>query len=134
MNRWVLLLHELPDRSWHYDWMMQSPPAHVSGLITFRVFDRPDEEHVDRLLAERLPDHREVYLEYEGVVSGGRGTVRRVAGGLCRVVRDDDVFVVELLGDGGGVARAWVGTRADGAAMYNFAVAQGLDRSMAQPS
>ena len=31
--------------------------------------------------ARALPDHRLVYLEYEGAVSGGRGTVRRVDAG-----------------------------------------------------
>lgn len=27
------------------------------------------------IAAERLPDHRRLYLDYEGPVSGGRGTV-----------------------------------------------------------
>lgn len=31
--------------------------------------------------AERLADHRRVYLEYEGPLSGDRGEVRRVASG-----------------------------------------------------
>src|SRR3954467_14716349 len=35
--------------------------------------------------ARALPDHRRVYLEYEGEVSGGRGTVRRLDGGTYEV-------------------------------------------------
>jgi hypothetical protein len=31
--------------------------------------------------ARALPDHRRLYLEYEGEISGGRGTVRRLDGG-----------------------------------------------------
>lgn len=37
--------------------------------------------------ARRLPDHRREYLNYEGPVSGGRGSVRRVEGGLCDIAR-----------------------------------------------
>jgi hypothetical protein len=31
--------------------------------------------------AERLPDHRLAYLEYQGEIAGGRGIVRRVEAG-----------------------------------------------------
>jgi hypothetical protein len=31
--------------------------------------------------AQRIADHRLAYLEYEGPISGGRGTVRRLDGG-----------------------------------------------------
>ena len=37
-----------------------------------------------RDLLERLADHRLDYLEYEGPVSGDRGSVRRVDGGQYR--------------------------------------------------
>jgi DNA polymerase Ligase (LigD) len=45
--------------------------------------------------ARALPDHRPVYLEYEGEVSGGRGTVRRLDGGTyeARVWTADRVRV-----------------------------------------
>lgn len=35
----------------------------------------------DEVEATGLPDHRIAYLEYEGAVSGGRGTVKRLAEG-----------------------------------------------------
>ena len=34
-----------------------------------------------RLPARSLPDHRLAYLDYEGEISGGRGTVRRIDSG-----------------------------------------------------
>ncbi len=42
------------------------------------------------LRVERLPDHRKLYLEYEGAISGGRGTVHRWDRGICQVTGDID--------------------------------------------
>ena len=36
--------------------------------------------------AERLPDHRRIYLDYQGPVSGDRGHVQQAAKGTCEVV------------------------------------------------
>jgi hypothetical protein len=52
-------------------------------LVTFRVWERIDE--VVRFEAERLPDHRELYLEYEGPIPGGRGAVKRVLEGSLEI-------------------------------------------------
>jgi len=35
----------------------------------------------ESVIAERLPDHRLMYLDYEGVIAGGRGSVSRVEAG-----------------------------------------------------
>ena len=57
------------------------------------------------MAAEREEDHRATYLDYEGVVSGGRGTVRRVSAGQAEVVEIGlEVVVVRLRG--GRVERA----------------------------
>jgi hypothetical protein len=37
------------------------------------------------LNAQRLPNHRRAYLDYEGEVSEGRGSVRREAAGVLRI-------------------------------------------------
>ncbi len=92
----VLLLHTFPDGSCHYDWMLE--PGGGGALLTYRVGSRIDDAKVTRFAAERLADHRREYLEYEGEVSGGRGSVRRLASGEC---------FVEALGDHGDV-RVWV--------------------------
>jgi hypothetical protein len=40
--------------------------------------------------AEKLADHRQDYLTFEGEISGGRGRVERVEQGICRVKRGAD--------------------------------------------
>ena len=81
--RWVLLRHEMPDGSWHYDWMLEWDGASdaARALVAFRVSVRPDERVGAGFEAERIGEHRRAYLEFEGVVSGGRGRVVRVARG-----------------------------------------------------
>jgi hypothetical protein len=45
-------------------------------LLTWAVGQLP--EMGNTIVAERLPDHRSFYLDYEGPVSDNRGTVKRV--------------------------------------------------------
>lgn len=92
----VLLRHTLPDGSWHFDWLLgrcgldeaKSTPD-VRDVVAMRVFGRVDAAAPgpgDQGVAERLPDHRRLYLWHEGEVSGGRGVVERVACGSWRGV------------------------------------------------
>lgn len=105
MGRWVLLKHTLPDRSWHYDWMIQRPDG--AALATFRVERRPDEADVAALEAERIADHRIDYLQLEGPLSEGRGVVRRVASGEGEILEDGPERIrVAMRGRG-----VWVGRR-----------------------
>lgn len=85
MPRFVILRHELPEhapasslrsaRASHFDFMLEQEGA----LWTWALDDFPSTEAA--IPAERLADHRLAYLDYEGEVSGGRGTVRRVEWG-----------------------------------------------------
>jgi hypothetical protein len=110
VRRWVLLRHELPGGEWHYDWMIQRSDEADAPLLTFRVFVRPDDATVLEFAAERLGDHRAVYLEYEGEVSGGRGRVDRVAAGVVESLRESAERVdVRLAGVG-----EWRGARVEG--------------------
>lgn len=95
MAAWVLLRHALPDGSWHYDWMVEDPVAPGGGLITFRVDAGVAWPPVRGFEAVRLSAHRRAYLTYEGAVSGGRGTVTRVARGECRVRTGDRAIGVD---------------------------------------
>ncbi|WP_146415091.1 hypothetical protein [Crateriforma conspicua] len=45
---------------------------------------RPVPDKPLAITATRLPDHRDKYLDYEGLVSGNRGSVRRVDSGFFR--------------------------------------------------
>ncbi|HAH45812.1 MAG TPA: hypothetical protein DCM07_13360, partial [Planctomycetaceae bacterium] len=49
------------------------------------------------LVAESLPDHRLVYLEYEGPVSGERGTVTRWDKGSFTLLEKKEGLYVALL-------------------------------------
>ena len=77
--RTVVLLHTLPDGSWHYDWLLEREGQ--AGLTTFRCDRSPGEGH-GPIRGEAIGDHRRTYLDYEGPLSGGRGAVRRVAAGI----------------------------------------------------
>lgn len=117
MARWALLHHDLPDGSWHYDWLLEDASHPEGGLLTFRIGVRPDSGGMQAFDAQRLMHHRRAYLTYEGEVSGGRGTVRRVAEGTCEIEADGPVFQVLLIEAG----RRWVGTRREPSAdLYRF--------------
>lgn len=79
----VILLHSGHGAD-HYDLMVQQGPA----LATWQLADDPRTLPVGQSRpAHRLADHRLAYLDYEGPVSRGRGEVRRVLAGLCRIVQ-----------------------------------------------
>ncbi|HMO13806.1 MAG TPA: hypothetical protein PKD64_04595 [Pirellulaceae bacterium] len=80
-KRFVILRHQFPpgsSRTDHYDVMLEAD----GSLRVWEVSDWPIVE--ERAIAAKLPDHRLAYLEYEGPISGGRGWVTRVDGGLCQ--------------------------------------------------
>lgn len=101
MARTVVLRHDLPDGTHHYDWLIEpmgvSPPTtpRLSApdpdqrvLIAWRLAIPPTDAIDTTLQAERLPPHRRLYLDYEGTIAGNRGSVRRVAEGTIEIVRD----------------------------------------------
>ena len=65
------VLHHTGHGPPHYDLLFETSPG--SPLLTFRspVWPVTGED-----AARRLPDHRPMYLDYEGPVSGGRGGAR----------------------------------------------------------
>ncbi|MFO0952335.1 MAG: DNA polymerase ligase N-terminal domain-containing protein [Isosphaeraceae bacterium] len=93
MPRFVLLEH-----TWngiHWDFMLERPDG--SSLRTWAV-DSPVVPDVD-LPARDLAEHRTAYLDYEGEVSGGRGSVRRVDGGEYEALTwSDDRVEVRIRG------------------------------------
>jgi len=75
MPRFVVLEHQSP-RGLHWDFMLQQEDV----LATWALPEPPDAN--GPLEAERLPDHRLAYLDYEGPVSGNRGQVVRWDAGI----------------------------------------------------
>jgi hypothetical protein len=80
LARYVVLRHEGILEP-HFDLMIE--PNSQAQLWTWRCAAWP--LTVGAVL-ERLPDHRREFLDYEGPLSGGRGTVRRVEAGTQAAV------------------------------------------------
>ncbi len=93
--RYVLLRHECPDDyrdGPHWDFMLERDGV----LATWSLLEFPKSNA--SIPATRLADHRIAYLDYEGPVSGGRGTVARVARGeLAWDASSEDKVCVRLL-------------------------------------
>jgi hypothetical protein len=78
MPRFVVLQHDWPRL--HWDLMLENG----ANLRTWRLSEVPHPRHPIALV--RLPPHRSIYLDYEGPVSGNRGTVKRVLWGTYQPV------------------------------------------------
>ncbi len=91
MPRFVVLEH-----AWnavHWDFMLE----HGEVLRTWAI-DAPIAPERD-LPARALGDHRKLYLEFEGELSGGRGRVRRLDAGTFRALTwSADHVSVEVTG------------------------------------
>jgi len=97
MSRFVVLYHACPpdfERPSHWDLMFE-----VGELLrTWALAAAPDS--APSVAAEKLADHRLAYLDYEGPVSRGRGTVTRWDRGQYSVERESDrELVVHLEGE-----------------------------------
>jgi hypothetical protein len=85
--RWVALHHACPERGDHVDWMFE-PTQEDAPLSSARIPVEPASIAIGgRLHLEPGPDHRRDYLDAPAEprqLSGGRGTVRRIAlGSWC---------------------------------------------------
>ena len=85
MPRFVILKHH--HQGVHWDFMLDTGHA----LRTWRLEEAPDQ--TGAISATALPDHRRMYLDYEGEVSGGRGHVLRWDAGEFDWMVDQPEFV-----------------------------------------
>ncbi|UUO05575.1 hypothetical protein M4951_19630 [Blastopirellula sp. J2-11] len=97
MKRFVLLYHQFPsghaDAS-HYDLMLEAD----GELRTWRLGAKPD--MLRPVQGQPIAPHRLAYLDYEGEVSGDRGSVTRMDRGEYEIVRDDAAaLIVDLYGN-----------------------------------
>jgi hypothetical protein len=91
MPRFVILEHDHPVL--HWDLMLQAGET----LRTWRLESAPAPQQ--RISATLLADHRLIYLDYEGEVSGGRGRVRRWDSGTLEWITEEvERVAVELFG------------------------------------
>ncbi len=78
MPRYVILEHRW--NGVHWDFMLERGETLRTWALGSPIGSNQE------LPARPLGDHRRVYLDYEGDISGGRGTVRRVDAGRYRVI------------------------------------------------
>ncbi len=92
IHRFVVLEH-----TWngvHFDVMLENAGALRTWAVDEEI--RPE----IALKARALPDHRLVYLDYEGPISGDRGHVRQWDRGTYeRILWEADRVVVRLMGE-----------------------------------
>jgi hypothetical protein len=90
VRRFVVLRHDISGTT-HFDLMIDGG----SLLATWQCPSPPEDAQQRPLLCRRIGDHRRMYLDYEGPVSGDRGHVTRHDVGTCRIARwgDDGVEV-----------------------------------------
>ena len=108
--RFALVRHDCPDDyrdGPHWDLMLERGGVDAEHrLATWSLLELPDPwagpgdatSHAAAVTAIQLTDHRAAYLEYEGPVSGDRGSVRRVAGGVLEWIEETETRVVVRLG------------------------------------
>ena len=91
MPRYVILEHDHPE--FHWDLMLD-----IDGALKTWRLPAPPPEQPNTALA--LDDHRIDYLDYEGPVSGNRGTVKRWDAGTYEAMDWEEVseWAVELRG------------------------------------
>jgi len=93
MPRFVILQHDAPQAA-HFDLMLES-----GGALRTWSLPRPPENGA-AFECRSLADHRPAYLDYEGEVSGGRGTVSRWDSGDYSIERQDEAeWIIELSGE-----------------------------------
>lgn len=97
MFRFAILFHDCPEddpRPSHWDLLLEEGESLRAWALSSPPILRETVE------AFALPDHRPKYLDYEGPVSNGRGSVSRWDHGTYRSVQEDDsTLIVELDGE-----------------------------------
>lgn len=91
--RFVLLHHDWPESHWDF---LVDLDGNSERVPTWSL-DAPLLDQPSHGKAQKLSDHRRIYLDYQGPVSGDRGTVRQVMTGTIEVVRqnqDDLEFIL----------------------------------------
>jgi hypothetical protein len=100
MPRFVILEHDWP--TLHWDFLLETG----SVLRAWRLLAEPTPGKA--VPAEANADHRVLYLDYEGPVSGDRGNVRRWDAGTFEWIADDPERIEIVLRGGKLVGRCLI--------------------------
>src|SRR5205823_788688 len=83
--RYVVLRH-VQNEGQHFDLMVENGPA----LATWKCPSPPELATDAGTTCIRLPDHRRIYLDYEGPIFSNRGQVEQYDAGTCRIDQCDE--------------------------------------------
>lgn len=78
-----VLLEHVVGVAVHWDFLVEIPGS--EKLASWRLLQSPFDAAAP-VIAEPMADHRRLYLEFEGELTGGRGCVRRLDRGDAEVV------------------------------------------------
>jgi hypothetical protein len=93
LPQFVILRHDSP-RGIHFDFMLEAGGV----LKTWALPEAP--RYGEKMPCEALGDHRMAYLEYEGPISGDRGSVARWDSGTFAIEsHTDSEWIVILAGE-----------------------------------
>jgi hypothetical protein len=112
-RRFVILEHDHPFL--HWDLLL----AEECSARTWRLLRKPCLG--EPIAAEPLPDHRLMYLDYEGVVSGDRGSVKRFLAGTYQPLSDQTDVLAFTLFDNSFAESVLIRTLKDGRPFVSFA-------------
>lgn len=73
-----VLLEHVQDTGRHWDLMFEAGAALATWQLTKNPIFKACGQKTEPILAQRLADHRRTYLNYQGQISGGRGSVTRL--------------------------------------------------------
>ncbi len=86
----------------HWDLLLQLPDRPLLATWQIRVDPAVWNSQNKAIPAIAIPDHRLVYLDFQGEIPGGRGHVTHVDGGLLKLLRTQENFISGSL-DGRGL-------------------------------
>jgi hypothetical protein len=93
MPRYVILQHETTDGA-HFDFMLE-----MGGVLKTWSLPQPPLKNL-KMDAKALSGHRLAYLDYEGPISGGRGSVTRWDRGTYEVeCQSESELMLQLKGE-----------------------------------
>ena len=85
MPRFVIQKHTL-NNDFHYDFMLEWDTI----LKTWQISSYP---FLDQMAVTQIQDHRLIYLDYEGVISGNRGNVYIFDHGEYQLISESSDFI-----------------------------------------
>lgn len=108
ITRFVLLRHEVPEgyaRPSHWDLLLERDGGAWTWALEVLPTGWPLEKPNGEVEGLRLADHRLHYFDYEGPVSGERGSVARVLAGSCEWLEAGSDRIIVRLTSGTGTAQ-----------------------------